>query len=236
MIGDYDILQYGDSSLLIQFEHVVSEEIHLKVKHAFRVVRTLAKDGVVSVIPAYNSLTVIYNGFQIGFHDLAMLLRTELDKKELQDVTEKFVYEIPVFYAESLGLDIQEVSALTNLSIPEIIRIHSSTKYLIYFYGFVPGFMYLGGLDPRLTVRRRENPRISIPKGSVALADQQTAVYPLETPGGWQIIGRTPVDFELFCGSSAPEMGDYLSFRSIGVDEYNELLEKKDFIPQKTKL
>lgn len=232
MISDYKILPFGESALLIQFEDLISEEIHKKVKNSCQIIKTLSKAGVVSVIPAYNSVTVLYNKVQIGFIELSALLEIELNRNQLYIEESKNVFEIPVCYDESLALDIKEVSILTNFSKEEIIQIHSSTEYLIYFYGFVPCFMYLGGLDPRLAVRRRKIPRVSIPKGSVALADQQTAIYPLETPGGWQIIGSTPIDFELFCENSLPEMGDYLSFKSIGLEEYSELKNTR-FIPQK---
>jgi inhibitor of KinA len=132
--------------------------------------------------------------------------------------------DIPVCYGGEFGPDLAEVAARNGLSAEEVIRIHASAEYLVYMIGFAPGFPYLGGMSGRIAAPRRSTPRLAIPAGSVGIAGEQTGVYPLETPGGWQLIGRTPI--ALFLPVRSPpsllRAGDKVRFRPISRMEYEQ--------------
>jgi len=140
---------------------------------------------------------------------------------------EPSVINIPVLYGGDYGPDIDEVAKLNNLSPEEVILIHSSVTYPVYMIGFTPGFCYLGGLDDRISAPRKKNPGLNIPAGSVGIAGNQTGIYPIDSPGGWQIIGRTPVN--LFDPGRKPEFlisaGDCVKFYPVGRDQFNAILK-----------
>ncbi|WP_010136223.1 5-oxoprolinase subunit PxpB [Ochrovirga pacifica] len=215
----YEVREYGETALLIQFKHEISLEVHLQVKALYHQLKKIQLTGVLSLIPAYNSLTLVFDPEQVDRDFLSLFLNKSLFKKEVETQPQKTV-EIPVCYQEPYALDLLEVSQKTGLSPQEIIDKHTQKKYLVNFIGFAPGFMYLSGLDSSLFVARKENPRAKIEAGSVGLADQQTGVYPLETPGGWQIIGQTP--WTLFSKDETPlvQMGDYVQFVPISTQEF----------------
>ncbi|MDO6802942.1 5-oxoprolinase subunit PxpB [Wenyingzhuangia sp. 1_MG-2023] len=215
----YEVLTYGESAFLIKFENEISVEIHLQVKSLYLQLKNIHLVGVISLIPAYNSLTVIFDDQLIDGTFLKLFLEKTKFKKEGGEMAEKTI-EIPVCYEKPYALDLQEVSEKLNLTPSEIIALHTSKTYLVYMLGFAPGFMYLGGLDPRLFIPRKDTPRLKVAAGSVGLADQQTGVYPLETPGGWQIIGKTPIPLFSKKNSALVSMGDRVKFVSITAEEY----------------
>ena len=137
------------------------------------------------------------------------------------------IVEVPVLYGGNYGKDIQRVVQFSGLSESEIIRCHQSGNYLVYFLGFSPGFPYIGGMDQDLTTPRLQTPRKRVPQGSVAIAGGQTGIYPFPSPGGWNLIGRTPL--EIFNRSnpknSLIQMGDRVQFKSISKDEFDQLME-----------
>ncbi|MEQ9279460.1 MAG: 5-oxoprolinase subunit PxpB [Balneola sp.] len=145
--------------------------------------------GLTDVIPAYESLTVIFNSSDINVKEVLSDLETKNIESELNSKT----YEIKVCY--ELGMDWKEMETKTGLTKEEIIFIHSSREYSIAMMGFLPGFIFLDGLDDRISVSRKENPRTKIPAGSVGIGGNQTGIYSIESPGGWQIIGRSPSSF-----------------------------------------
>jgi inhibitor of KinA len=153
---------------------------------------------------------------------------TELYKTSSNNKTSSRTWKIPVCYDLCLGLDLQQLADSKPLSVEEVIQLHCQPLYHVYFLGFLPGFPYLGGLDSRLATPRLASPRVQIPKGSVAIGDHQTGVYPNESPGGWNIIGRTPI--ELFdVKRSTPtfiQAGDKVKFNPINLDEFNKLAEQ----------
>ena len=219
----FDIIPYGEQSLLINFKAEISVKIHLQVKACYLQLKELNINGVNSFIPAYHSLTIGFNSDIISYADLKSII----NNTSITPITEntKNIVKIPVCYDDSLGLDINWVANQTGLSIQEIINIHTSKPYLVYMLGFAPGFMYLGGLDKRLHVPRKGTPRLKINAGAVGLADQQTGVYPLETPGGWQIIGETPLELFSKTKPALVEMGDYVQFIAISKNEFNKIKE-----------
>lgn len=170
-----------------------------------------------------------------GYHNLSLLFYRPYDKSavvnELQSLYGKIdakkgvlstLWKIPVYYN---GKDLENFSSSLNISTDEIISLHSNKKYLIHFYGFMPGFLYLGGLDPKLHYPRKENPDRTVPAGSVAIGGKQTGIYPMESPGGWHIIGSCPVKF--FDPNSNPAVwakeGDKISFYRVTLDEYDNM-------------
>ena len=143
-------------------------------------------------------------------------------------VKTKKIYEIPVCYGGEYGPDLEFVAKNADISVEEVIKIHSSKDYLIYMLGFLPGFSYLGGLDEKIHTPRLANPRIKIPAGSVGIGGAQTGIYPLESPGGWQLIGKTPVK-TYNPDRKVPilfEAGDYIRFVPISQEEF-EKIEKE---------
>lgn len=216
---NYSIIPFGEHAVLINFDAEINKQLHLHIKVLYQTLQTKAKEGIVSLIPAYDSLTVIFHPKMTEIEKVIKLIEHELiNLKPLQE-TQKTVHHIPVCY--SMGLDIGLVKTELNLSISELVDLHCKKDYLIYFLGFVPGFMYLGDLNKKLHIPRKQEPRLKIPAGSVALGGSQTGIYPLETPGGWQIIGQCPS--VLYGSDTSINMGDYIRFYEIDETEYKSL-------------
>jgi inhibitor of KinA len=150
-----------------------------------------------------------------------------MNLEETKESKQRFV-EIPVCYGGEYGPDLEAVAEYHHLSTSEVVEIHSKEEYLVYMIGFAPGFPYLGGMSEEIATPRRHSPRLSIPEGSVGIAGMQTGVYPISTPGGWQLIGRTPL--ELFCPNENPptllQSGDIVKFVPISLEEYQANKEK----------
>ncbi|NLR93111.1 5-oxoprolinase subunit PxpB [Flammeovirga agarivorans] len=216
-----EIKPYGESALIIQFENEVSLKIHQQVKSWYKHLLSINIKGVLSIIPAYTSITILFDSKHQQFSSLKELL-VSLDIPTIHHSKSKIV-EIPVCYDEQLGIDINEVSQSLGLSIKEIIQYHTSTTYTVYMLGFSPGFMYLGGLAPQLFIPRKKVPRLKIPAGAVGLADKQTGIYPQATPGGWQIIGQTPISIFSVNKSPLIQMGDQVKFKPIDLSTYQQL-------------
>lgn len=218
----YEVVPYGESAFLMKFKDEISVEVHLQVKASYQQLKKLALKGVISLIPAYNSITIVFDENEIDRSFLKLFLEKTKFHQSKKEVPTKVV-NVPVCYQAPYALDMQEVSEKTGLTPQEIIEIHTSKPYLVYLLGFAPGFLYLGGLDKRLYTPRKETPRIKIAAGAVGLADQQTGMYPLETPGGWQIIGQTPLTLFSKEQASIAQMGDAIQFVSISADEFQKI-------------
>jgi KipI family sensor histidine kinase inhibitor len=179
-------------------------------------------EGIVETVPTYRSLLIIYNPLILSIGDLKK--RLERMEEGLQHIPfpEPKLTRIPVAYGGSDGPDLDYVARYHQISSAEVIHLHCSKPYLIYMVGFMPGFPYMGELPEALVTPRLKTPRLSVPAGSVAIAQQQTGIYPMESPGGWQIIGRTPV--KLFVPEKEPptlfRMGDFVQFYPIGENEF----------------
>lgn len=189
----YQLHRLGDSALQITFGDTIHADINHRVHAACRVLRDAALPGVVNLVPAYATLTVLLDPLavllgRISLSALQEQLPALLSAVDEHGFTPRRI-ELPVRYD---GPDLARVSAHTGLPVPEIIRRHSAVVYDVYFLGFSPGFAYLGGLDPQLATPRLDTPRVQVPAGSVAIGGSQTAVYPQATPGGWNLIGRCP--------------------------------------------
>ncbi|RXJ68132.1 allophanate hydrolase [Halarcobacter ebronensis] len=185
-------------SVIIYFGDTITKENSLKVKAAYKRLIELNNSALIEIIPSYVSILITYDLFKYNYKEIKELLEKELKDIKISSVNEesKKIVTIDVYYDKEVGFDLEEVAKKANLSVDEVIALHSNKLYDVYAIGFLPGFAYLASVDERLKTSRLETPRKKIPKGSVAIADTQTAVYPKDSPGGWNILGRTA--FKLF--------------------------------------
>ncbi len=213
----------GDSAIIIKAGESISPEINRVIRSLLDRVTKAAIPGVTDFIPSYNELMICYDDSIISYVNLLSMLRSLEQSAGEERLLERAIIEVPVLYD---GPDLEEVAAHNKLTIKEVIELHSAPEYLVYMLGFTPGFCYLGGMDPKIATPRKATPRVKIPAGSVGIADMQTGIYPLDSPGGWQLIGRTPL--RLFDPSKKPEflfrIGDRLRFRPVTEQEFNLLL------------
>ena len=224
------ILTEGDSSLLIVFGEEISPLINAKISSAVRLMKQQQIEGIVDIIPSFAALLINYNPQVVSYGALRSRMEAILSMDlDTQDVVKK-VYEIPVCYGGEFGPDIQNIADHAGISVEEVIEIHSSCDYLIYMLGFLPGFCYLGGLDERIHTPRLANPRLNIPAGSVGIGGSQTGIYPMDSPGGWQLMGLTPVrtydpDREVPILVNA---GEYIRFVPITQTQFREIKDEVD--------
>ncbi|OKL36157.1 kinase inhibitor [Domibacillus mangrovi] len=228
----------GDSAVIVQFGTEISSIVHNKVKALTIMLAQHSFTGFIECVPAFASVTVFYNPFIVqrtygsgeskSPFQIVCFMMEKLVKQVVEEKEEKpHIVEIPVCYGGEYGPDLQFVADENQLSKEEVIEIHSGGEYLVYMIGFAPGFPYLGGLSRKIATPRRSTPRLSIPVGSVGIAGNQTGIYPIATPGGWQLIGRTPL--KLFQPEKNPPSllaaGDVVKFVPIMVDEYENYQE-----------
>jgi KipI family sensor histidine kinase inhibitor len=180
-------------SLVIYFGNEISEDIAIKVQKAYLSLKSLNLEGIIEIIPSYASIYILFDIFKYDYYSFVEILKNSINLN-YEDNRTKSIINIDVYYAQEVGLDLQDMSLKTNLSIERIIEIHSSKLYDVYAIGFAPGFAFLASVDNQIAMPRLSSPRKSVPKGSVAIADTQTAVYPQQSPGGWNIIGRTAME------------------------------------------
>ncbi len=228
------IVAAGDSSILIEFGSEINPEINRKITSTVQLIRAQQIEGIVDMIPAFCSLLINYDP-RIITYDRIQSRMAELVKMDVKaSAQKKKVFEIPVCYGGDFGPDIENIAANAGLSVEEVIKIHSSCDYLIYMLGFLPGFCYLGGLDERIHTPRLANPRVKIPAGSVGIGGSQTGIYPLDSPGGWQLMGLTPVK-TYDPDRETPillEAGDYIRFVPIDREEFDRikaLVDKNEY-------
>jgi KipI family sensor histidine kinase inhibitor len=216
----------GDSAVIIKVGNEISEEINRIVRKLLVQIEKQNISGIIDFIPSFNELMILYDCSLTGYRELLnelIPLEKEIDTTELP---ESLVIEVPVLYGGISGPDLEEVAHFSKLSSEDVINIHCSVRYLVYMLGFTPGFCYLGGMDTRIAIPRKQTPRIKIPAGAVGIADNQTGIYPIESPGGWQLIGCTPL--KLYNPDTKPEFlirqGDYIHFYPIDEVQYEEIL------------
>ena len=190
---DIRILTAGDSALLIEFGKEINPETNRKITAIVQLMREQHIEGIVDVIPAFCSLLINYDPRVLSYEELKERMENLLKMETKTETTRKRIFEIPVCYGGEYGPDIDNIAEHAGLSVNEVIKIHSSKDYLIYMLGFLPGFTYLGGLDERIHTPRLASPRLTIRAGSVGIGGSQTGIYPLDSPGGWQLMGLTPV-------------------------------------------
>ena len=204
----------SDHSLLVRLGQEISLEHHRQVVRLLRLLQESAIPGVRDLSPAYSSILIRFHPLELTHAEVEARLRELWPKLESVELPEPKRVEIPVSYGGEFGPDIEDVARHCGLSVAEVIALHSGAEYRVYFLGFSPGFAYLGGLAEALATPRLAKPRREVPAGSVGIAGQQTGVYPLATPGGWRLIGRTSL--RLFEAGREPmsllEIGDLVRF------------------------
>ena len=233
-MGEIKIFTEGDSSILIQFGNEIDPAINRKISSTVKLMREQNLMGVTDIIPAFCSLLINYDPRIISYEQIRARLEGILKIEVAAGAIKKKIYEIPVCYGGEYGPDLQNIADHAGLTPEEVIKIHTSTDYLIYMLGFLPGFTYLGGLDERIHTPRLANPRLTIPAGSVGIGGSQTGIYPLDSPGGWQLMGMTPV--KTYDPNRARpilvEAGDYIRFVRIDEEEFSRikaLVEKNEY-------
>ncbi len=219
------ILTVGDCAVSVEFGQEISLEINHKVMALKMVLEREPIRGIVELIPTYCSLLIQYDPMDLRYgqlRDRLEALVTQLDEVEMPP---KQVVEIPVAYGGEYGPDLGEVARAHNISEEEVIKLHSEPEYPIYMLGFVAGFPYLGGMNKAIATPRKKSPRLKIEAGSVGIAGEQTGIYSVESPGGWQIIGRTPL--KLYdVNRNEPVLlkaGQYIKFKPITKEEFRAM-------------
>ncbi|WP_305798063.1 5-oxoprolinase subunit PxpB [Parageobacillus sp. VR-IP] len=228
---DYTMFPLSEYAVTIRFSTKVDEAVNDYVHRVAVFLEQQKKDGIFDIVPTFSSVTVYYDPPVVGnYEEMCEWLRTELERVEQVEAPPSRIVVIPVCYGGEFGPDLEEVARFHGMTEEEVIAIHAQGRYRVYMIGFSPGFAYLGGLSPKIATPRRATPRTRVPAGSVGIAGSQTGVYPLATPGGWQIIGRTPL--ALFRPEhdepSLLRAGDIVQFRPITEDEYRMWSDQHD--------
>ena len=220
------IYNIHDRAITIEFAAEIKEAKNIQVIALQHAIESNPFNGFIESVPAYGSLTVYFSE-NISATAVRLLL-SELIARVADTIDSSSTpgrkISIPVCYDPSLGVDLPWVSSHLNLSVDEIISLHTSVAYRVYMIGFIPGFPYMGTLPKQLEVPRKQTPSLKIPMGSVAIAGKQTGIYPAEVPGGWQVIGRTPL--KMFDPSTSPcsflNAGDLVQFNPITLNAFNQ--------------
>ncbi|MBL5782115.1 5-oxoprolinase subunit PxpB [Heyndrickxia sporothermodurans] len=218
----------GDSAILMELDAGIDEKTNKRIIHLSKLIEDKTEEGFGEVIIGYRSILVQYNPLRLSYQQAVELLKYLETNNDSNKYEKRRHIEIPVLYGGEHGPDLESVATYNKLSPKEVISIHSDASYLVYFMGFTPGFPFMGGMSKRIATPRLENPRISIPSGSVGIANNQTGIYPVESPGGWRLIGQTPMrlyDWQ----ANQPFLlhaGDKVTFKEIQIDEFNEIKEQ----------
>ncbi|MCA0133181.1 5-oxoprolinase subunit PxpB [Winogradskyella alexanderae] len=219
--------QYNNASILVEWPQKIDELILDDIIIFKSKIENYYSKQKVEVINAYTSILIIYSFTIDKFNDELSVLKNLYSKKNSQSEVNKQLWEIPVCYDPYFGEDLVQFSRTKELSISEIIELHTNKIYTVYFIGFLPGFLYLGGLDPKLKLARKRTPSLTVKKGAVGIGGNQTGIYPQDSPGGWHIIGNSPV--EIFNpNESLPciiSPGDKVRFVPVSKSEHSEILK-----------
>jgi KipI family sensor histidine kinase inhibitor len=218
----------GDSGLLVEYGAGIDPQINRKLQAARYALTQEQPAGVFEIVPAYRSVLIVYDPLTIRCEELKGLVADLNDRLTQIELPSPETIEVPVCYGDQFGPDLKRVATRNGLSEEEVVQLHSEPAYPVYMLGFTPGFPFLGGLSEKLFTPRLDSPRTSVAAGSVGIANNQTGIYPLESPGGWQLIGRTPL--KLFDpGRKTPfllKAGDMLKFKPIFSEEFNRLVKE----------
>jgi inhibitor of KinA len=218
----------GDKALVVEFGNEISEATNSKVRNLYVALSKYKVAGIEEMTPTYRSLLIHYNPLAIKLDTLQRKVKELLENLDKVEIPKPRIIEIPTVYGGEYGPDLSFVAEHNGITPEDVVSIHSSVDYLIYMLGFTPGFPYLGGMSEKIAAPRLSAPRTKIPAGSVGIAGKQTGIYPIESPGGWQLIGRTPLS--LYSPKRQPpivlQAGDYVRFVPISADKYNEISEQ----------
>jgi inhibitor of KinA len=203
----------------------INKESHERVRRLLRLIELEPIPGLRNLHPAHSSLLIKFDALKLRHSELETILRGYIERMKKVELPEPRVVEIPVCYGGEFGPDLKDVAELRGMTEAAAIELHSSRTYLVYFLGFAPGFAYLGDVPEELATPRLATPRRSVPSGSVGIAGRQTGVYPISTPGGWRLLGRTPV--AMFRPEKAEmsllRIGDRVRFAPISPEKFAKL-------------
>ena len=229
---DYPIYPCGDCAVTLQIGAEISEQVNREVVCALNALRKADIIGVVELVPTYTSICIHYDPAMLSYETLQRTIgQIKINLSEDNQEAPGRIVEIPVCYGGEYGPDLSFVAQHNGLTPEEVIKRHSEGEYLVYMLGFLPGFAYMGGMDASIACPRLESPRTKIPAGSVGIAGTQTGIYPLSSPGGWQLIGRTPLKMFAIHGDQtqfALSAGDRVRFVPITEEIYREMEAAND--------
>lgn len=212
----------GLDAVLIRFGEQIQRELLPTITAASQGLQAALGDDISGIVPSYTSILLFYDLQRHDFASIATLINQQLAELVIDNALESRLIEIPVWYDPAVGPDLQRVADYHQISIDEVIYRHTATHYHVFAIGFAPGFAYMGHVSEQLATPRLDRPRAKVSAGSVAIADQQTAVYPTDTPGGWNILGRTPMPmFDRAHADLCPlNTGDRVQFKAISQQQF----------------
>jgi len=221
------IMPTGDRALTVELGNEIDEQINARLMGLIKRLTDMRIKGIEEFVPSFRAVLIHYNPAILSYAKVSDIVNKAFEEPFGESSHHKRIVEVPVCYDKEYGPDIEDVARHAKLSVEEVISIHTAKPYLVYMLGFQPGFPYLGGLDERIHTPRLETPRIKLEAGSVGIGGGQTGLYPMESPGGWRIIGVTPVRcYNPEKEKPIPYMaGDHIKFTSITKKEFDELRE-----------
>jgi inhibitor of KinA len=215
----------GSIAVLVEWPQQIDKDILLNISLFRNKIQSDIGEFILDTVPAYCSLTVFFDTSKIKYYSVVKDLKEIYEVKNQKLLTAHKIWKVPVCYEPEFGVDLEFISKKIKIPVEKIIQIHSSSIYDIYFIGFLPGFLYLGGLQKKIYFKRKSEPRLKIKKGDVGIAGNQTGIYPRVSPGGWNIIGNSPLNF--FDVNKNPPCfaipGDKIQFRSVNRKQYDEI-------------
>jgi inhibitor of KinA len=224
----FKVLDCGDKAILLEFGDKIDLKTFRIVQRLFQALRERENLGIVETVPSYRSLLIYYNPIITEVQDIIEKIREIENSLDDYELKSSQLIKIPIVYDGEFGPDLEFVADYHRVTTETIIKLHTETTYINCMYGFVPGFVLLLGLPPELETPRKDNPRLKVPAGSVGIGGAQTGVYPFESPGGWQLVGRTPL--KLFnLNAETPNIvgiGDEIRFEQISQEEYFSILKR----------
>jgi inhibitor of KinA len=239
-MDDFRILPAADSALVIEFGSAIDRKTSEQVLALAETLTSAGLQGATEIVATFRSLSVNYDSLLTTGRELEQAI-TALAKRSGASSRIRKLWDIPVCYDPPYALDIAEIAKTIGLTVAEVAALHAGTQYHVYMIGFVPGYPYMGDLPAKLRLPRRLDPRTRVPPGSLAIATSMTAVYPYESPGGWHLIGTSPVRF--FDPDSAKAAllgpGDGVKFRPVTADEFSRIrlaVERNDYVPGSTEI
>ena len=230
---------FGRSAILVEWPANISQDIIQDIISFERQVKEI--ESILDTIIAYNSLLIRYQNPIVDQELAIRQLKNKYTASSYLIKQDQFLWEIPVCYDASFGIDLEEIANKKKCSVADIVRLHTETDYLVYFIGFQPGFLYLGGLHQNLHIPRKSNPRVRVDKGSVGIGGAQTGVYPQSSSGGWNIIGKSPLNFFNMKATNPcfAKPGDRIQFVAVDIHTFYEIereVIKQEFIIKKRPL
>ena len=225
-IGYPKVVIASENSTIVYFSERPCSQTSDQIAYTANALKIRLGEELIDLIPSYHSLLVIYDPLKIGFQKIEQEIRNTIGQWTSNNQSQQSrTVELPVYYSPESGPDLQRIADHSGLSINQVIELHQQTEYTVYTMGFAPGFAYLGEVDERIAMPRLATPRHNVPQGAVAIADRQTAIYPSQSPGGWNIVGLCPI--RLFNAEKQPhspmQVGDKIRFISIDRDEFIQL-------------